>query len=155
MSEYFFSRVLNIIEDWMPKKKYRREAAYRDDLMAFIRKELKRGSIWGPSKKHRIRKETGRHLADIGIDGKIGIELKYNLNSKAKVDRLFGQVDDYLRGYDEMIIVLCGKTSEDSLDYLEEKIRNMPSRDMFSSTQVEIVVKDGKNRKKKDPFSLF
>jgi len=77
------------------------------------------------------------------------------LNSKAKADRLFGQVDDYLRGYDEMVIVICGKTSEDSLDYLEEKIRNIPPRDMFSSKQVEIVVKDGKNRKKKDPFSVF
>jgi len=146
--------VLKIIEDWTPKK-LSSEAEYRDDLLSFLRKQLNQKDPLGLLEEHSIRKESGRHLADIAIDSKIGIELKYNLNTKGKVDRLFGQIDDYLKDYESMIVVLCGNTSDQQLDYLREKIRKMPSKDMFSSSQVDIVVKDGKKRKKKDIFDLF
>jgi len=122
-----FPQVLEIIEEWSPKK-LPSEAKYRDDLLKLLREELNRDDPLGFSEEHSIRKESGRHLADIGIDGKIGIELKYNLNTKSKVDRLFGQIDDYLKGYDSMILVLCGKTSLEHLDYLREKVRKMSPR---------------------------
>ena len=156
MFSSLFSDVVENIEKWRPKK-LESEAKYRDDLLAYLRKNLnKDDSIWGASSKVSIRKETGRHLADIGINNEVGIELKYNLNSKSKVDRLFGQIDDYLKGYSSMVIVLCGKTSEEQLDYLEDKVRKMPSNDLFSSNEVKIIVKNGKRkRKKKDPYSFF
>jgi len=150
-----FSRVCRLVEDWRPGKKHKSEAGYRDDLLKYLRDDLNRLDPLGFSEKHSIRKESGRHLADIGIDNNVGIELKYDLNTKAKTDRLFGQIDDYLKGYNSIIIVLCGKTNEDHLDYLEEKIRNMPRQDIFSKKQVEIIIKNGKKRKKRDPFSIF
>ena len=150
-----FPEVLRIVERWDPKK-LTSEAKYRDDLLKLLRTELNKKDPFGMSEKHSIRKESGRHLADIGINNEVGIELKYNLNSKSKVDRLFGQIDDYLKGYSSMVIVLCGKTNEEQLDYLEEKVRNMPSNDLFSSNEVKIIVKNGKRkRKKKDPYSFF
>jgi len=148
-----FSRVCRLVEDWQPRKKHKSEAGYRDDLLQYLRDDLNRPDPLGFSEKHSIRKESGRHLADIGIDGTVGIELKHNLKTKAETDRLFGQIDDYLKGYDSMIIVLCGKTNEDILDYLEEIVRNMPQKDIFTTTQVEIIIKNGK-RKRRDPFSI-
>lgn len=149
-----FPTVLEFVEEWNPKK-YTNEEKYRGDLLKVLRKNLNREDPFGFSEEHSIRKESGRHLADIAIDGKIGIELKYNLNTKTKVDRLFGQIDDYLKTYDNMLVVLCGNTSEEQLDYLREKVRKMPSRGLFSESQVEIVVKDGKGRKKRGPFDIF
>ena len=40
----FCDDVLSIIKRWVPKKKYSKEAGYRDDLIEFIRRELKRGN---------------------------------------------------------------------------------------------------------------
>ena len=154
MFNNLFSDVVQNVEKWSPKKA-ESEAEFRDDLMAYLRQNLAQEDLLGGREPLSIRKETGRHLADIGIDGKVGIELKYNLNTKSKVDRLFGQIDDYLTGYDSVVIVLCGKTSDDQLDYLKEKVRKMPSKDMFSSKNVEIIVKDGKKLvKKKDPLDF-
>jgi len=145
--------VLRIIEEWRPKKDYRNESGYRDDLMAFIRKELKRESIWGPPKKHRIRKESGRHLADIGIDEKIGIELKRNLSSQSSLDRLIGQIRRFMRSYNYIIVVLCGKTSEEILDDLRVEFKEHSARGSVwggPKTIIEIV-KKSKQKEKKGP----
>ena len=136
-----FSDVVRLIKKWSPQK-YEKEDQYRDDLIVYLRKNIMSEDFLGGSEKHNIRKESGRHLADIGIDNKVGVELKYNLNTKAKVDRLFGQIDDYLKGYESMVIVLCGETNEDHLDYLEEKLKKMPTKDMFSSNEIEIIIKN-------------
>jgi len=152
-----FSLVLNLVQEWNPGRRYSGESGFRDDLLKFLRNNLNRpDDLFGLSEEHSIRKESGRHLADIAVNGQIGIELKYNLNTKAKTDRLFGQIDDYLKGYDRLIIVLCGKTNEEHLDYLKEKVRKMRTDTFFSSSQVEIVVKDSrKRRKERDSFRLF
>ena len=154
MFSTLFNDVVKAVDKWSPKG-CTSEAQYRDDLMAYLRKNLAKEDLFGNKENVSIRKESGRHLADIGINNKVGVELKYNLDMKAKVDRLFGQIDDYLKGYESVVIVLCGKTTEDHLDYLEEKVRNLPSKDVFSSNEVKIIVKDGKKRKKKDPYSIW
>jgi len=51
--------------------------------------------LLGPTRTHPVKKESERHLADIGIDEDIGVELKLNLRSKAQMDRLEGQVSGY------------------------------------------------------------
>lgn len=151
-----FQEVVRLIEKWSPSK-LTSEAKYRDDLLAYLRKNLNNDDPLGFNEKVSIRKETGRHLADIGINSEVGIELKYNLNTKAKVDRLFGQIDDYLKGYDSMCIVLCGETNEDQLDYLDEKVRKMPRDDFINTKEVRVIVKDGKKRntRKDDPLGLW
>jgi len=46
-----------------------------------------------------IKKEAGRSLAYIGIDDEIGIELNRNLKRKSQINRLVGQIVDYLGAY--------------------------------------------------------
>lgn len=102
-----FEYVKDKIEhEWQPDWNMKEERQYRDDLLTFLDKRLK--------KTHQIGSEDGRGLADIGIDGEIGIELKLDLYSKSEIDRLTGQVVRYLKGrkgYDGIIIVLLGKVS--------------------------------------------
>lgn len=59
--------------------------------------------------RHRIRVESGRYLADVGIDEKIGIELKRNLRSQSQLDRLIGQIIRFMRSYDYITVVLWGR----------------------------------------------
>ena len=127
MFDTTFEDVSKVVSSWKPKKKHTRETHYRDDLVAYLRTELNKPSPWdfGPGRKYKIQKESGRGLADIAVDDNVGIELKYNMNTKAKVDRLFGQIEDYIKSYSDMIIVLCGQTDEDRIDYLESKIGSL------------------------------
>ncbi len=143
--------VLDIIWQWIPKKKYSEKPhdKYRDDLMVFIRSELKRGQqniLFGTPKKHRIKKETGKAYADIEIDRNIGIELKLNLKGKSKISGLTGQIDYYEEEYNCIIIVLCGEVSEETVEEVEYKIKRKYGSAGFGlgsqGPRVEVVRKD-------------
>lgn len=153
MFDSVYPKILSLVEKWSPKK-FSKETEYRDDLLKYLRNNMNQKDPFGITGEVSIRKESGRSLADIGVERRVGIELKYNVNTKSKVDRLFGQMDDYLKEYENMIVVLCGKTSEESLDYLNEKVRRMP-RDLFSQKEIKIIIKDGKKKHaSKNPFDL-
>jgi len=123
-----FDTLLGIVKSWKLEREYNEETGYRDDLMGYIRKKLneeQQGMFgFGSSGKHVIRAETGRHLADIGIDEKIGIELKLNLHKKRDRNTLFGQVKDYMKAYGYIIIVLCGQTSESEYEQLRDDLKD-------------------------------
>ncbi len=113
-----FEYVSDKIEhEWQPDWNMREERQYRDDLIGFLDKHL--------NKTHRIRPEDGRGLADIGIDGKIGIELKLNLHSKSEINRLTGQVQDYLEDYEKVLVVLLGKVSQGVIRDVEYSMQKL------------------------------
>ncbi|MGC9108540.1 MAG: hypothetical protein ACP5IE_10195 [Infirmifilum sp.] len=114
LSQYIYNLIKN---EWEPDWSLSEEAAYRDDLIEFLDKKL--------NKAHLITKEDGRHLADIGIDEKIGIELKLNLSGKKEVDRLIGQVQGYLDDYNAILIVLLGKTSPETVRNVNFRLKKL------------------------------
>lgn len=139
-----FDDVLSITKGWTPSKVYDKEQGYRDDLIDFLRVELNRPN-WGQSRNHSVQKESGRHLADIGIDRSVGVELKLNLKGKSQTDRLIGQVKGFLRDYHEgIIVVLCGATDRDSEEYLRDTVKDFSQGDLLLGNRkdVVIVVKD-------------
>lgn len=148
--------VLSIIKRWGPKKKYSKEAGYRDGLIEFIRRELKRGQqniLLGPPRTHLVKKESGRHLADIGIDEDIGVELKLNLRRKAEMDRLEGQVSGFTREYRCIIVVLCGEVSEEIVDELKYRFKRSYGNVGFGlgpqGPRLKVVKKDEASIKRK------
>jgi len=117
--------------------------------MEFIRRELKRSQqniLFGPPRTHLVKKESGRHLADIGIDEDIGVELKLNLRKKAEMDRLEGQVSGFTREYSCIIVVLCGEVSEEIVEELKYRFKRSYGNVGFGlglqGPRVEIVRKD-------------
>ena len=145
-----FDKILRIIKEWHPSKDYRSEAGYRDDLLKHIRMELKKEkeTILGPPERHRIRKESGRHLADIGIDDNIGIELKRNLSSQSELDRLVGQIRRFKGDYRHIIVVLCGRTNEERLDALQHEFKEYSGAWGGPETVIKIVPKKTMQKKK-------
>ncbi len=156
-----FDDVLQTIKDWNPRAEYSTESKYRDDFLVFLRKSLNpSGSgavcspIWGfdSSRYHFIKKEAGRSLADIGIDDEIGIELKRNLKRKSQINRLVGQVVDYLGGYSYVIIVLCGHANQEAVDVLKYNLRRIvkSSFSLFGQEKfIRIVSKDKSQKPRK------
>ncbi len=158
MFESTFDVVCSLIEEWTPKKRYKKEEGYRDDLYEFLRRELKsrEQNIFGfGAEKYTIQKEAGRHLADIAVNEKIGIELKVNFKKQSQKDRLVGQIKRFLRSYSSVIVVLCGEVDEGKVDELCNDFKDyQPS---FGILQPEKIVKiicktkgtKGRKRKKK------
>lgn len=150
--------VLGIVKRWVPKSKYPRELGYRDELMKFIRSELKRGQrdiLFGIPEEHSVQKEAGRARADIEIDRNIGIELKRNLKGKKGIGDLIGELDEYEREYNCTVVVLCGEMTEETVDELKYRLRQRYGGVGFGlgpqGPRVEIVRKDEawiKRRKK-------
>jgi len=153
MFGHFVSTVLTLITKWSPKE-YSKELEYRDDLLQYLKENVNQTNIFGKKEAHIVRKETGPGSIDIVIDRKIGIELKYNLKRKAEVDRLFGQISGFKQTYSNVIVVLCGNTDGDKLEYFRGLVLNIP-RDMFSSSSLEIIVKGEKVEENSDESDSF
>jgi hypothetical protein len=152
-----FNTVLRTIKDWDPQAEYSTENKYRDELLVVLRKKLNRSGsdaysspIWGIDYlgQHFIKKEAGRSLADIGIDDEIAIELKLNLKRRSQINRLVGQVVDYLRGYSSVIIVLCGHTEQEAVDVLKYNLKRIiGSSSAFGQEKLVRIVSKERPRK--------
>jgi len=72
-------------------------------LNSFLHKELE---------DHQITKQygIGRSRADLVIDDRLIIEIKYNLNTSAKYQRLLGQLAEYKEWDGRVVLLLVGKT---------------------------------------------
>lgn len=137
-----YNMAIKAIEDWKPTKKFGKENEYRDDLIHYLRDDLNKNSFLS-LEKINISSEKGRSLADIAVNGKeIGIELKKDLNSKSKIDRLIGQIQTYEDEYNDIIIVLVGKTHANYLDDLHHRIEKNNRRGFsFNQPKIEVIDK--------------
>lgn len=134
-----FDDSIRAIRSWKPTQKYNNEGKYQNELIDFLRKELNNRQdpfSLGQKKRITISSEAGRGLCDIGINRQIGIELKKDLKKKAQIDRLAGQIMEFKKDYQDLIIVLVGDTDKDKLDLLKDKMSDLSSEgDIFSNRQ--------------------
>jgi len=151
-----FDDVINIIEDWKPNEDYPNENNYRDDLMKFLRNELNKPNslALGQPERITIKKDAGRGYCDIVVDNRIGIELKKDLRRKKDVDRLSGQLLDYKKEYEDIIIVLVGETNDEWLDKLYDKIDDIKGEQgiglMSQNPRIEVIDKGFKDNDEDD-----
>lgn len=126
-----YKRTLETVQKWEPEKEYSRETEYRDDLIKSLRGSLTKRTalinIAGEAEERvKIIPESGRGLCDIGIEKEVGIELKRNLNSMSRVDRLMGQIQRFLDEYSTgVIILLVGKTGCKAYEQVLDGVKNM------------------------------
>lgn len=151
-----FNEVYSAIQNWRPQQ-FSKEIDYRNGLVLFLRKALNQPNYLGASNNFNIQTESGRHLCDIGINRRIGIELKLDLKTKSQADRLFGQVDGFLDDYVEgVIIVLCGKTDMQQVDYLKNKLSKYSQPTIYGGKIVRIIAKSSQSPKQqpRSPFEI-
>ena len=166
MSDRLFEDTIRIINQWIPSKMYSTESKYRDELIQFIRDEFsKRRNDFSfvPPRKISVRKETGREFSDIAINrGRIGIELKKDLKQKKDVDRLTGQIVGYKKEYEDILVVLVGKTDREALERCKEMLSDLRGRSAYYSLnrepRIKLIVKgsrpSGRTPRSSDSFGL-
>jgi hypothetical protein len=119
MVNELYKRIYKFVKEWEPEEDYDNEPEYRDDLLKALKSEISSKSII-------IKKEDGRGYCDIGVNHTIGIELKLDLKGKSEVDRLKGQLMDYVELYPVgVILLLLGKTGENELETIKETINRL------------------------------
>ncbi len=140
MFNQLYNNTIRMIEKWNPAG-FPRETQYRDDLIKFLRKNLKKGnSLVGSGEKVRINKESGGSRCDISIEREIGIELKNNFKTTTKVHELVGQIQKHRMDWKHMIVVLVGETKQRMLDDLNMRLENMKRKEMdLEGREVKII----------------
>lgn len=109
-----FGRVCEAIESWRPRG-CKTEKDYERSLVKKLEKELVKQTItpqWA----------SGRQRIDIVVHGKVPIEIKKDLNSTAALHTTIGQLNQYLRDWDGIILVLCGDIAGDLLKDLQKYV---------------------------------
>ncbi len=109
--------VVHLIKNWIPGE-CKNEKDYEKSLYPFLHAEL--GSI-------QITKQPGygRLRADLAVGKNVLVELKHNLDSTAKLQRLIGQLEGYRESDKTVIVVLTGRTEPNLGKELRHAIEKM------------------------------
>lgn len=119
--------VVSLVNKWEPTE-CKSEKDYEKSLYNYLHDSLKEIQVTKQYAKGRIR-------ADIVVGDKIIIELKNNLDSTGKYQRLIGQLMEYEEWNGSVIVLLAGKTDENLLKefrkYVEKKKTGSLDDDRF------------------------
>ena len=104
-------------------------------MTAFLRRELPEDTKITP------QYAQGRFRADLVIDDRLVVEIKYNLDSTAKYQRLIGQVAAYKDWKGQVILLLTGKTDPDLKKELNSYLKKEGLRDSILEDKVIVIEK--------------
>ncbi len=104
------------LKEWKPRK-CSTEKEYENSLYAFLHDQMGDLQVTKQYAKGRIR-------ADLVIADKVIVELKNNLNTTAKYQRLIGQLNEYKDWDGRVIILLTGDTDRNLRKQLDAYIKN-------------------------------
>jgi len=119
------SKLVNIIEQWIPDRRYKGEEGYQVELSSLLKH------------KHgfKVQNEVGSTQIDILVNDTIPIELKKN-PKRGDFDRLSGQIIRNIDAYGKLIVVVCQlETKELFLEY-RNSLNNR-----YSSEELIFIVK--------------
>jgi len=102
-----------------------------------LAKELERALV---NQKVERQYGSGRQRVDILVQDKVPIEIKYNLTQASVLQRLIGQLELYLKKWDQVIIVLCGTVS---LNMLKDLKRHCSEKIVYPFQEVVHIVEKG------------
>lgn len=106
--------VVDVIAKWQPGK-LKDEKAYEKSLYAYLHE------VFGDT---QITKQfaQGRLRADLKIGDTVIVEMKHNLDSTAKLQRLLGQLSLYDEWRGRVVVLLTGETEPNLLKELKRFI---------------------------------
>lgn len=109
------STVSGLVNRWNPGL-CESEKDYEKSLLAFIEENL-------PGVEVVKQYGVARSRVDIviGSFNKVAVELKKDLNSTSKVQRLIGQLRDYRDTFENIVVVLCGDNQGDLVQRVRDE----------------------------------
>ena len=129
--------VASTIAEWNPERS-RSENAYKQGLFRHLQEKLPKD--WRVQTEYGI----GDSKVDIAVISKdllstvtVFIELKMNMNSKDKQQRLRGQILEYAPHTTCLFIILCGKTDPKLCHSIKEDLSRESSRKKILFTDFE------------------
>jgi hypothetical protein len=122
------------IKEWKPRK-CSTEKDYENSLYAFLHEEMGDLQVTKQYAKGRIR-------ADLVVADKVIVELKNNLNTTAKYQRLIGQLNLYKQWDGRIIVLLTGDTDTNLRKQLDSYLKSEElAGDIFDDAKVTIYQK--------------
>lgn len=91
--------VVDQLKAWEPETRFRKEKTFQASMAEYLSHAL-------ASTDYQVQTE-GRLQIDICVGNQVGIELKHSPNADS-VDRLNGQIDRYISGFDTVIVAVFG-----------------------------------------------
>lgn len=139
-------RVLDIVEAWRPRKNYRSETKFQNDLKEFLNEELSGGGMMDPmgGREIPVRREYGPPNADLAVDDQVGIEMKRKL-SNSQANALRGQIENYTDYFPYVIVCTCGLSDEGAWRELKNKYQGGGMMGFGQNAQVKFVYKNPDN----------
>ena len=140
-----FDDTVSAINKWQPVQHYSDELKYRDDLLKYLKKEMNSTApyTYMPREKLSVRKQDSAGLCDITVGPRaVGIKMKKDLIGKSDVDRLIGQLVGYKSEYDDLIVVLVGKTDEKVFEYLKLQISTIKDNSYTAQQRIKLIRRD-------------
>jgi hypothetical protein len=125
--------VVSLIQKWKPTK-CGTEKAYETALYSFLHRKLEDIQITRQYARGRIR-------ADLVVGDKVIIELKNDLNSTAKYQRLIGQLSEYKEWEGHIIILLTGQTDPNLRKQLRKYVEKEDVNDDYTGGTFTIIEK--------------
>lgn len=116
-----FDLVIDLVDAWIPEKKYGHERKFQSDLQTYLDSQLNGseggrgiGGLGGMGEQRDlpVSTERGKSTADVVVDDVVGIELKRDL-SNSQTKKLRGQIETYLQEYPFVLVCACGITDMD------------------------------------------
>lgn len=104
----------SLVKKWKPKD-CKTEKSYEKSLYDFLHKNLYDIQVTKQYARGRIR-------ADLVVGDSVIIEIKNNLDSTSKYQRLIGQLQEYKEWDGDIIILLIGETDKNLLKQLNKYI---------------------------------
>src|SRR5437899_47253 len=117
-----FESVMKLVKEWQPGA-LATELKYRDSLTTFLRERL--GSAKIETEYRSMGTTTDIYVQQSGLFGstELFIELKRNLQHKAQLDRLVGQIASLNPHKNAVIVVLCGETNPALVTRFKEQFK--------------------------------
>ncbi len=128
-------KIKELVETWEPKQ-CKTEKEFERSLASFLESQLKGKEV---VKQYAV----GRIRGDIVIDGKILVEIKTNLDSTGKLQRLLGQIELYKEDWKKsVLLVLCGAHDTNLIKKLKDAVgRRRDAAIVLDDFFIDLVVK--------------
>jgi hypothetical protein len=137
--------LVKVVEHWRPGE-LESEPKYRDSLLSFLQKVVPKDCHIEKEYRHSgTTTDLYVRWAGVVFKGEVFVELKRNLDKKATLDRLIGQLETLEPGRHAILVVLVGRTDRALVGRLKGKYKDF--LDGLYSEPMAIVVIETSSKK--------
>lgn len=116
------TRVLRLVEAWVPAGVFGTRADYRGDLSEYLEEHLNNRdkAMFGRVRAYDVRESYGESGPDVSVDGTVGIVLEHDVASD-RIGQLRHRILDSRDEYPLLVVCACGFEETDGWNALKRE----------------------------------